>query len=254
MMRQFMRFLVRKVPRPWLIRFSYTFGWLIQWFYRGNKVNCPVCGGNFRKFLPYGNKGWDNRLCPKCLSLERHRLLWLFLQKKTDFFTKQIRMLHIAPEQPFYNRFRKRENIDYLTGDLESPIADVKFDIQKMPFDNERFDVIFCNHVLEHVDNDHLAMQELYRTTKTGGWVLIQIPIDTSRETTYENPEITDEKEREKHFGQYDHVRLYGLDFARRLENAGFRVETVRYAYEVSKEMFERHRFIKEPFFIGYKN
>ncbi len=223
-MKKIIKYIVTHIPRKYLIRFSRIFSFIVQPFYMGNKHHCPICGGHFRKFLPYGNKGNDNRLCPRCLSLERHRLLWLFL-KEEKMFDKNISFLHIAPEQPFNKRFRKQKHWKYITADLESPLADVKMDIRKMPFKDEEFDFVMCNHVLEHIDNDLQAMKEIYRVLKKGGKAIVQVPIDYQRTTTYEDFSITDPKERQKHFGQYDHVRVYGLDYAERLRKAGFEVE-----------------------------
>ncbi len=223
-MKKFIKFLVRKVPRPYLIKFSGIFSKVITPFYKGNNVECPVCEHKFRKFLPYGNKGEDNRLCPYCLTLERHRLLWLYLKEKTNFFTDKLKMLHIAPEQPFLKRFRNLPNIDYTTADLLSPIADIKMDIQQMPIKDETYDVVMCNHVLEHVENDIKAMKEIYRVLKKGGWAILQVPINYDREKTYEDFSITDPKERERIFGQYDHMREYGRDYPERLRSVGFKV------------------------------
>src|SRR5690606_38670605 len=142
-------------------------------------------------------------LSPSTLSLERHRLLWLDLKNETDFFTAPKRVLHFAPEQAFYKRFREQKNLEYITTDLESPLADVKADICNLPFKDNEFDVILCNHVLEHIPDDTKAMQELYRVLKPDGMAILQIPQDLSREETFEDHSITDKKERAKIFGQY---------------------------------------------------
>lgn len=233
-MKKIIRFLVRKIPRPILIKFSFLFSQLISFFYKGNNYECPICENKFRKLLPYGNKGVDNRLCPSCLSLERHRLLWLFLKEKTDFFSREIKLLHIAPEQPFLKRFKSLKNIDYITADLLSPIADIKLDIQDMPFEKEEFDVVFANHVLEHIPDENKAITEVHRVLKKGGWAIMQVPLDVNREKTYEDDSITSRVEREKHFGQYDHLRLHGLDFFNRLENGGFDVEIIDMVNEIT--------------------
>jgi SAM-dependent methyltransferase len=244
-MRVFLRFLVRNIPRPWLIRMSYLFSHLIIIFYKGNKVYCPVCESRFRKFLPFGNAGAENRLCPKCLSLERHRLLWMFLKNKTDFFSAPRKVLHIAPEQAFLKRFKKMPNLNYLTADLESPIADVHMDIQQMPFKNDEFDLVMANHVLEHIPDEPKAIREVFRVLKSGGMAIMLVPIDPARKVTYEDPTITDAREREKHFGQYDHLRYHGLDYPDRLTAAGFRVSTDRLYYELEPEIREKYRLFK---------
>ncbi len=240
-----MKFLVRNIPRQTLIKFSFVFSKLISVFYIGNNVECPICGSKFRKFLPWGNKGDENRLCPNCLSLERHRLIWLYLNNKTDFFRANLKVLHIAPEQPFYKRFRALKNLNYTTADLDSPIADIKVDIMNMEFEDNSYDVFICNHVLEHVDDDIHAMKEIHRILKPGGWAILQVPINYELQETYEDKSITDPKEREKHFGQYDHVRFHGLDYGERLKKGGFDVIEEDYVNEFPPEIAERYRLQK---------
>lgn len=245
-MKEIITWLMRHVPRPILIRFSYVFNKVSPLFLKGDKVHCPICDGDFKYFLPYGTvKRRENVLCPSCLSLERHRLLWLFLNQKTNFFTDDIKLLHIAPEQCFYKRFRNQKNLDYLTGDLYSPLADVKMDIHEMPFEENRFDAVLCNHVLEHVDDSHKAMTEIYRVLKPNGWAVMQVPLDTTRATTYEDPTITSDEDREKHFWQKDHVRLFGLDYPTRLEAAGFKVTPIDLSTELPADLVEKYRLSK---------
>ena len=153
--------------------------------------------------------------------------------------------MHIAPEQCFHGKFKKQKNLDYVTGDLLSPIADLHFDLHNIPLEDNQYEVIFCNHVMEHVKDDLQCMKELYRIMKPGGWGIMQVPIDTSRTTTYEDWSITTPEEREKHFWQYDHVRLYGLNYPDRLREAGFNVEVVDFSKELPTEVFERYRIPK---------
>lgn len=222
-------------------------------FYRGNNVECPVCESHFRKFLPYGRlSSRENALCPKCLALERHRLIWIYLKRKTDFFTKEAKMLHIAPELCFMDRFEALDNLDYITADIESPLAKVKMDIHEIPFEDNSVDIIFCNHVLEHVDDDLRALSEMKRVLKPGGWAILQVPFFYPLpETTYEDKTIVDPKEREKVFGQDDHVRLYGQDYAKRLASSGFNVVEERLIDELSEE--EKKRFALPVNEIIYK-
>lgn len=239
-------FLLRTIPRPILIKLSLLFRHIAPVIYYGKKYEDPISGKTYRKFLPYGYSGRAKRknvLCPGSLSLERHRLLWLYLKEKTDFFTApNLKLLHVAPEQCFYQLFRRQRNLDYITADLNSPIADVKMDLHHTPFADNTFDVIFCNHVLEHVEDDRQCMRELYRIMRSGGWGIFQVPQDMGREKTYEDKSIVTEEEREKHFWQKDHVRLYGLDYPERLREAGFRVEIVDFTGELSKDLVERYR------------
>lgn len=236
-------FFLRYVPRRYLQLFSHIAMRIMAVFYRGNNVECPVCESHFRKFLPYGRvTSRSNALCPKCLALERHRLIWLYLKRKTDFFSKEAKMLHIAPELCFMDRFEALENLDYITGDIESPLAKVKMDIHEIPFEDDSIDIIFCNHVLEHVDNDMKALSEMKRVLKPGGWAILQVPFFYPLpETTYEDKSIVDPKEREKAFGQDDHVRMYGQDYAKRLASSGLNVVEERLIDELADE--EKMRF-----------
>jgi ubiquinone/menaquinone biosynthesis C-methylase UbiE len=145
-------------------------------------------------------------------------------------------VLHFAPEQSFYKRFKRMPNLDYTTTDLNSPLADVKADICHLPFQDNAFDIIFCNHVLEHIPDDTKAMQELYRVLKPNGFGVFQIPQDLNREKTFEDNSITDKKERAKIFGQYDHVRIYGRDYFDKLRSVGFKVEEVDYTNKLSED------------------
>ena len=235
---------LRRLPRPLLIRLSYVFRLFAPLLYRGDAVACPVCGGQFSRFLPYGSKVAfrQNVLCPHCLSLERHRLLWLYLQQRTPLFSQPMRLLHIAPEQCFHKRFKAIKHLDYVTGDLESPLAEHHFDLHDIPFPDQHFDAVICNHVLEHVADDHRCMQELFRVLKKGGWAIMQVPIDYSRDSTYEDASIRSPEDREKHFWQKDHVRLYGKDYPDRLREAGFTVKVDDFVNELPKEERERYR------------
>lgn len=206
----------------------------------------PIDGKSFRSFLPYGyGKQRPNVLSPSTLSLERHRILWLYLQYETKFFSEKLKILHFAPEQCFLDRFRQLKNLDYTTTDLLSPIADVKADICDLPFEDNCYDVIFCNHVLEHIPDDTKAMQELYRVMKPGGWGIFQIPQNLNRAVTFQDNTITDKSERAKIFGQYDHVRVYGRDYFDKLRSIGFKVEEVDYTNKLSAEEIDKYRLAK---------
>jgi len=238
--------LLNTIPRPLLIRSSYLVRPVIATFLKGSKYTDPIDGKNFKMFLPYGyGNQRNNVLSPSTLSLERHRLLWLYLQNETDFFTAKKRVLHFAPEQCFLKRFKNLKNIDYTTTDLESPIADVKADICNLPFEDNSYDIILCNHVLEHIPDDTKAMQELYRVMKPGGYGVFQIPQDLTRDITFEDDSITDKKERAAIFGQYDHVRIYGRDYFNKLRSIGFKVEEIDYTATLSDTDIERYCLAK---------
>ncbi len=242
-MKKIFKFFLNYIPRPLLIRLSYWARPILAFFLRGNTYEDPIDGKTFRKFLPYGyGTSRENVLSPSTLSLERHRLLWLWLKNETDFFTKRYKVLHFAPEQAFYKRFRESKNLIYTTTDLNSPLADIKADICDLPFEDNSFDIIFCNHVLEHIPNDTTAMKELYRVLNPGGMAILQIPQDLNLEITFEDNTITDRKERAEIFGQYDHVRVYGKDYFEKLRRIGFRVEQVDYTHHLSAEKVDRFR------------
>lgn len=245
-MKNLFKFILNFLPRPFLIRLSYTARPFLAFFLKGDTYTDPIDGKSFKSFLPYGyGKQRENVLSPSTLSLERHRLFWLYLKNETEFFNAQKKVLHFAPEQAFYKRFKKMPNLNYVTTDLNSPLADVKADICNLPFEDHTFDVIFCNHVLEHIPDDIKAMQELYRVLKVGGMGIIQIPQDLSREKTFEDNSITDKKERAKIFGQYDHVRIYGRDYFEKLRKIGFKVDEVDYTKNLTEAEIDKYRLAK---------
>lgn len=223
--------------RGFLIRISFFVKPILKILMYGNKYTDPIDGNTFRAFLPYGyNKIRNNVLSPSTYSLERHRLLWLYLKNETSFFKAKLKVLHFAPESALMNQFKKLKNLSYDTIDLNSPIADIKADICDLPFLDNSYDLILCNHVLEHIVDDNKAIRELYRVLKKNGIGIFQVPIDYNRDTTFEDFSVTNKKERNKLFGQYDHVRIYGLDFFDRLQKAGFSVERCEYTSKLSKE------------------
>jgi len=196
-------------------------------------VECPCCGWKGKEFLLVGTDYKRKALCPGCDSLERHRLYYLYLSKIINK-EKNLKVLHFAPEKAIKRLFESYKNINYLNVDIDSAKAMKKEDITNISFDNNSFDIIFCSHVLEHIEDDRKAMKELYRVLKKGGFAILQVPL--SGENTLENPLVTNPEERERLFGQNDHVRIYGKDYKDRLEEAGFRVSVERFADSLSKE------------------
>lgn len=240
------KFVLNTIPRPYLIKMSYLARPFLSVILKGDTYIDPIDGKGFKRFLPYGYlKQRPNVLSPSTLSLERHRLLWLYLQKETTFFEKELKVLHMAPEQCFLSIFKKMKNLDYTTADLYSPIVDVKADILDLPFEDKLFDFVLCNHVLEHIEDDAKAMSELFRVLKPGGIGIFQVPQDLSLEQTYENSSITSPEERAKHFGQYDHVRIYGKDYFDRLRKAGFKVFEVDYSAKLPPDLVEKYCLAK---------
>lgn len=256
-MKSLISFLIRYVPRPWLQRMAGTGLKVAGLWYKGNNVACPVCTSRFKKFMPYGRiNPRPNALCPNCLSLERHRLIWLYLQAQTDFFKTPLHVLHIAPEVCFMHRFEKQHGEHYITMDIESPLAKVKADIHQMPFGDNTFDVVLCNHVLEHVADDIKAMGEIKRVLKPGGWAILQVPFFSPvPAATFEDHSITDKREREKIFGQDDHVRKYGTDYSARINASGLVAEENLFTQQLPQETAQRAAIMaNEIIYIGRKS
>ena len=241
-----MKIILKIFSRNFLIGISYYLVPILKIVYSGNKYLDPIDGRGYSKFLSYGyGKLRKNALSPGTLSLERHRLLWLYLNNSTNLLNSKLKVLHIAPEQIFYRKFKKNIYWDYTTFDLKSPLADVKGDITNMSFNNDTFDLIICNHVLEHIIDDNSAMSEIYRVLKKDGIGILQVPIDKSLEKTYEDKTLVSKKQRAKHFGQYDHVRIYAMDYKDRLENNGFIVNLLDYTNEIQEDLLSKYGLIK---------
>jgi len=241
-------------------------------FLRGDAYFCPFCGNTFRKFRPGGidlpviyekqivGAGYRlNDVCPRCNSLDRDRLIYLFLSLKTNIFTAPLKVFHVAPEGCIRAVLSKLPNITYEAGmkyhqgfyyDQNTTLLD----ITHLAFEDESFDVIICNHVLEHIQDDLMAMGELYRVLKPGGWALLQVPVSKILQQTFEDPSVTSPEEREKVFGQFDHIRIYGQDYPVRLERMGFIVK--RYNPYKDKWPVELDKYAINPdedLFIAYK-
>jgi SAM-dependent methyltransferase len=257
------KFILNHVPRGVLQRLA---GWAMPVagaFYAigrggrgsGKGVECPLCGARYRRFMPYGYVSVrHNALCPNCLALERHRLLWLWLTRETDLLQTAPSFLHVAPEVCLSRKFEKIFPPEkYITLDLESPLAKVHADVQALPFADETFDVVFCNHVLEHVEDDLRAMREMHRVTKRGGWGVMLSPVDEGRAATFEDDTVTDPAERTRIFGQYDHRRIYGRDYADRLRRAGWQVEEIDYLATLPPEERKLYALRPETLYIVRK-
>lgn len=195
--------------------------------YRGDAVECPCCDSTFSRFLPH--RGRTHAKCPRCGALERHRVLWLFLERETDLFEGPGALLHIAPEYAFLRRFSQTEGLRYVTGDFDSALATHELDVMDLPFEAESFDSLICNHVLEHVVDDRRALAEIHRVLRPGGWAILMCPVDYRRATTLEDPAIVTLEDRHRVYGQSDHARLYGRDYSDRLAAAGFTVRADSY-------------------------
>lgn len=208
---------------------------LSRCWYFGFARCCPCCGARLRSFRPFGLAPRPEARCPVCLSLERHRLVYLYMKQRTDLFSgsRNRLMLHVAPEPQLSRLFQKVESLRYISGDL-GDLGIVSMDVTAIPFPDEVFDAVYCSHVLEHVVDDRRAMRELCRVMKPNGWAILQVPITAP--STVEDPSVVEASERLRLYGQEDHVRRYGLDYEDRLRESGFSVTGETFARSLGAE------------------
>lgn len=217
--------------------------WFRKVIFYGRARYCPVCRSNVRAFFRFGPL--INSCCPVCASLRRHRIAWLFFQQRTNLFDlSPKRMLHVAPELCFKPKFKQIPFLDYVSADLHDGDVTIKMDITNIPHIDNAFDIIFCSHVLEHVPDDRRAVREIMRVLRPGGWAVIMVPVRMNR-LTDEDLTVTDPREREKRFGQHNHVRYYGRDITDRLKEAGFNVTVSKAPEIVNPNQFDRIGVIK---------
>lgn len=193
----------------------------------GKRYVCPCCGWRLRAFTTGGAslRTRSSGYCPRCRSKARHRRIWLFLSQKTTLFSRRMRLLEVSPHYCFARRWVRMGNLGLVGADLSpGPHVALRMDLTSAPLRSQAFDAILCVHVLEEIVDDRAAMRELFRMVKPGGWVLVSVPTRMERKT-YEDPSITTPKERRRAFGEEAHVRVYGHDLVRRLEDCGFRVQ-----------------------------
>lgn len=208
--------------------------------HRGDRVHCPICGHRFSCFKEDWNR--SGALCWRCGSHERHRAQWLLFQRRPDLLGGVRSLLHFAPEWSLRHRLERVAHLRYVTGDLYETDVDLQLDVTAIDLPDASFDAVICSHVLEHVRDDGAAMRELRRITAPGGWCLVMVPLDLSRDRTYEDPSIVSPEGRELAFWQSDHVRLYAPDIGERLAGAGFAVERIRPLQEFGAALLESCR------------
>ncbi|MBN1433375.1 class I SAM-dependent methyltransferase [Candidatus Fermentibacterales bacterium] len=209
--------------------------------YAGSRYRCPCCGGGFARMLSWdpSDPDDDNRMCPRCHSQSRHRLLLTYLERETGLFSQEVRLLHFAPERFLARIFRSRPGILYVPVDLEMSRVSARVDVTSLGFREACFDAIVCNHVLEHVPDDEAAIRELCRVLAPGGWAVVMAPVDHDRAETLEDPSVRDPMERRRLFGQSDHVRVYGRDYIDRLNRAEWAASELHYADELDPGLRE---------------
>lgn len=203
----------------------------------GNERECNLCGWRGMQFLPYGNprkRRWDAR-CPRCGSLERHRLAHYLL--RDELAALRPRTLHVAPERAVEGWLRSISS-DYLSIDLTNA-AMRREDLTALTLNDGQYDLVWCSHVLEHIPQDRQAMREMFRVLAPGGLAVVQVPM--WRQVTEEDlaSDLSPE-ERLARYYQADHVRLYGMDIVDRLREAGFDVE-IRRASDCDPAAIVRH-------------
>lgn len=205
----------------------------------GSERVCNICGFSGRKFKSFGNPARSDAMCPKCGSLERHRLLYYYIKNENDLMRGGKNILYFAPTGLLVEKMRKRGN-RVITTDLRKEDIDIHADITRLPFSDGVFDIIICLHVLEHIPDDYAAMSELYRILRCEGEALIMIPKDKGRKQTYEDESITEPEARREAFGKEDHVRWYGDDFMQRLSSVGFDVSVNTYSNNLDNDLIEK--------------
>ena len=237
-------FLKKLFPRKLLMVLEPHLRWIISIFYRGNTVFCPLCEKGFRKFISLENAENPDLLCPACGSIQRKRLLWIYLKEEILVESKDLKLLHFSPGRPLAKKLKSLPNLNYITTQIGGKKADKSYDITSIAEKDNSYDLIICYHVLEHIAEDKKAISELYRILKPAGLALVQVPFRIGK--TLEDFSVTSPVERQKLFGQRDHVRYYGLeDFVNRLLSAGFRVEQNQFAKKLGKELTEK--FVLNP-------
>jgi len=215
---------LRKVKPPLAV--TEIFLWSRALLFIGSRYTCPCCGWRLRAFTAGGMSLKQRELsyCPRCNSKARHRRVWRFLEIKTNLLSSRLRLLEVGPKFSFARRFLKMKNIDHIAGDIQKhPNANLRMDVTSLPLHSNSFDALICMHVLEEVVDDQIAMDEMYRVLKPGGWAVITVPTNMDIKT-YEDASIVSPDERQHAFGEPAHVRVYGYDLSDRLRSSGFEV------------------------------
>ena len=259
-MKRFITHLAKKIL-PQDVRFALRkLNWKVRYFIEalntGNKelVYCPLAEKSFKTFIPLKS----HLVSPENGARNRQRLVWLYLKNETAIFKNQIKLLHVAPELPYMEKFRKAKNIDYVPGDkmvegYNNQSGILNIDLTKLEFSDNTFDYIICNHVMEHIPDDKKAISEMFRVLKPGGKAIITTPIDETLKSTNEDPNVKTPADREKYFGQWDHVRYYGTDIKGRFEIPGFSVDLLKYGETFSSKDYIKFGLCKDIILVAQK-
>lgn len=207
------------------------------------QAHCPVCDGHFRRFLPYGKSIplsplRSYALCPSCRCMERHRLLWLYLQTQTNIFVDKASVLHVGPELQIQKRLQSFTNLTYLSIDIDCPWAMMKLDVSDLPFAADSFHSILCIHVLQAVVDDRKALSELFRVLKPNGWAILQVPIDVDQPKTVDTAPVGRQP---VNTSQLSHARLYGQDYLELLQQARFDVHVDDFVRRLPQTLITRY-------------
>lgn len=219
--------------------------WFLNFY--GNEFICICCAASLKRF--------DGQKCPKCDSMRRHRVIFKYMSDHPQLFktSGRLKLLHFAPETFFRIFFSKMKSVEYYDADINPHAAKFQVDITDIKYPEGYFDAILCVHVLEHVTNDALAMRELYRVLKKGGWAIIQSPLDFNRSETYEDPAVVTPAQRLKIYGDFDHRRIYGMDYGKKLNAAGFDVCLDPYVSNLSELFIKRYGLRREDIYFCRK-
>lgn len=246
---------------PYSVRiFGRKANWRIRYFFSclfrktKFKVFCPIANKEFKKFIKKGN----DLQTPLNGARRRQRLIWLYLTKELNFLKDSLTILHVAPEFSFFEILKNQKNINYFPGDkMVDGYSNQKginnIDLTELYYENDFFDIIICNHVLEHIPDDKKAISEMFRVLKKGGKAIVTVPMDEKLEKTKEDPSITSPADRKKHFGQWDHLRIYATDIKNRFEEKGFKTELIKYANNFSLDEFNKMGLCSDFIIVGEK-
>ena len=221
-------YLAQRLRSPQFARLKRIAFFLRGVLFLGNRYRCSCCNWSLRGFVDRSGLIRTNPdgYCPRCNAKARHRRIWLYILGHQKLFDRKIRLLEIAPWWALSRRFLKADNIDFVGVDLvrAGPQVTTIGDAASLPLADRCFDTVICIHVLEHVDDDHKAISEMFRVLKPGGSAIVSVPLRLDG-ATLEDPSVTDPEERLRLYGEKGHVRFYGIDLENRLSDAGFEID-----------------------------